>query len=95
MLFRSCKTTGGATLDAFTQDRRTVDAVVENFIVIGEAAVPIPEDICARNPHIPWVDMRPMRNFVGHEYFGIGERVLWDTIQEDLPGITEPFRRLL
>ena len=40
-------------------------------------------------------DMRAMRNFVVHEYFGIGEKVLWDTIHEDLPGIVEPLRRLL
>jgi uncharacterized protein with HEPN domain len=87
--------TVGMTLDAFTRDRRTVDAVVRNFIVIGEAAVHIPEEVCARNPEIPWADMRAMRNFVVHEYFGIGEKVLWDTIHEDLPGIVEPLRRLL
>lgn len=87
--------TAGMTLEAFIQDRRTVDAVVRNFIVIGEAVVHIPDEICARNPAIPWADMRAMRNFVVHEYFGISERVLWDTIQEDLPGIVEPLRRLL
>ncbi|MBA3966749.1 MAG: DUF86 domain-containing protein [Nitrospirales bacterium] len=64
-------------------------------MVIGEAAVHIPDEICARNQEIPWADMYAVRNFVVHEYFGIGERVLWDTIHEDLPGIVEPLRRLL
>lgn len=87
--------TAGMTFEAFTLDRRTVDAVVRNFIVIGEAAIHIPDEICARNPEIPWPDMRAMRNFVVHEYFGVSERVLWDTIHEDLPGIVKPLRRLL
>ena len=68
--------TAGMILEAFTQDRRTVDAVVRNFTVIGEAAAHIPDEICTRNPAISWADMRAMRNFVVHEYFGIGERVL-------------------
>lgn len=87
--------TAGMTFEAFTLDRRTVDAVVRNFIVIGEAAIHIPDEICAHNPEIPWSDMRAMRNFVVHEYFGVSERVLWDTIHEDLPGIVKPLRRLL
>ena len=35
--------TAGMTFETFTLDRRTVDAVVRNFIVIGEAAVHIPD----------------------------------------------------
>jgi hypothetical protein len=33
----------------FTEDRKTVDAVVRNLIVIGEAAVHVPEDICRKH----------------------------------------------
>ncbi len=36
-----------------------------------------------------------MRNFVVHEYFGVDEKTLWDTILEDLPGVMEPLQRLL
>ncbi len=28
-----------------------------------------------------------MRNFVVHEYFGVSDQILWDTIQIDLPPI--------
>ena len=36
-----------------------------------------------------------MRNFVVHEYFGVSDRTLWDTIHVDLPGIVEPLQLLL
>lgn len=37
--------TRGMEFKTFTEDRRTVDAVVRNLIIIGEAAVQVPEDI--------------------------------------------------
>lgn len=81
--------------ETFVRDRRTVDAVIRNFTIIGEAAVHLPEDICAKHPEIPWADMRSMRNFMVHEYFGVNDRILWDTVQLDLPAIIKPLRRLL
>lgn len=85
----------GMDFDEFNRDRRTVDAVVLNLVIIGEAAGHIPDEVCRRFPDIPWSDMRAMRNFIVHEYFGVSEKVIWDTIQDDLPAIVEPLRRLL
>lgn len=85
----------GMTFEEFARDRRTIDAVVRRFTIIGEAANHVPVEICSRHPEIPWADMRAMRNFVVHEYFGVDEETLWNTIQEDLPGIVEPLQRLL
>ncbi len=70
--------TAGMDLDGFIRDRRTVDAVVRNLIIIGEAAVHVPEEVCQRSPDVPWIDMRAMRNFIVHEYFGVSEKVIWD-----------------
>lgn len=78
------KYTAGMTYEDFVADRKTVDAVVRNLIIIGEAAVHIPEEICRLHPEIPWPDMRAMRNFVVHEYFGVSDKILWDTVQINL-----------
>lgn len=83
------------TFEEFVQDQRTVDAVVRRFTIIGEAANRVPVEICAANPEIPWNDMRAMRNFVVHEYFGVSEENLWDTIVYDLPGIVAPLNEIL
>ena len=35
-------------------------------------------------PNIPWVVIKDFRNHLAHEYFGIDEGIVWDTVQNDL-----------
>jgi uncharacterized protein with HEPN domain len=77
--------TAGMDYAAFTRDRKTIDAVLRNFTVIGEAARYVPDDVTATFPEIPWQDMRDMRNILMHQYFGVNLRIVWDTIQVNLP----------
>ena len=65
------------------------------FVVIGEAASHVPEEVCERAADVPWAKMRGMRNVVAHEYFGIDREVVWETATRDIPSIVEPLRRLL
>ena len=76
--------TQGMDFKSFTEDRKTVDAVVRNLIIIGEAAIQIPEEVCAKHPEVPWYEMRGMRNFIVHEYFKASDKIIWDTVQVDL-----------
>ena len=69
----------------FAEDQRTVDAVVRNLAVIGEAANHLPEDLIAKSPGIPWAEMRGIRNVVVHEYFGISMPIIWKTVKDDIP----------
>ena len=52
----------GMDLKQFKVDRRTVDAVVRNITVVGEAARYIPDEIVSRYPDVPWLEMRDIRN---------------------------------
>lgn len=70
---------------AFVRDRKTIHAVIHNLTVIGEAACHLPDDILLEHPEIPWRDMRDMRNFIIHEYFGISDRIIWETVLNNLP----------
>lgn len=85
----------GMTYEDFVSDRKTVDAVVRNMIIIGEAAVHIPEEICVAHAEIPWQDMSAMRNFVVHEYFGVSDRILWDTVRIDLPPLVPVLNKIV
>jgi uncharacterized protein with HEPN domain len=87
--------TVGMDYSAFAHDRRTIDAVLRNVSIIGEAASRIPEEIQRASPDVPWADMRDMRNVVIHEYFGINKQILWNTIQTDLPPLVAPIQALL
>ena len=46
--------TAGMDHSAFLQDEKTVDAVVRNLEVLGEAARQIPDAFAARHPEVPW-----------------------------------------
>ena len=87
--------TAGMNFETFAADRKTVDAVIRNLTVIGEAARCIPSDVTAGAPDLPWKDMRDMRNVVVHAYFGVNKRILWDTIQIDLPPLVPSLQKLL
>jgi uncharacterized protein with HEPN domain len=63
--------------------------------VVGEAARKIPEDVQNANPEIPWREMSAMRNKLMHEYFGANMKVVWRTVQEDLPVIIPVLRKML
>ena len=79
--------TGGLGYEAFCADEKTVDAVVRNFEVIGEAARHVDDVTAARAPDLPWLDIRDMRNILIHEYFGVDLQTVWKTITDDLPGL--------
>jgi len=72
-------------LETFSAAEWTIDAVLRNFTVIGEAVRFIPDDIISTHPEIPWDDIRDMRNIIVHEYFGVDPSIVWKTITDDLP----------
>ena len=79
----------------FNEDEKTIDAVVRNLIVIGEAARLVPDEIVERYPGIAWKNIRGLRNLAVHEYFGIDTDILWETTQHDLPPLASMLRRVL
>jgi uncharacterized protein with HEPN domain len=87
--------THGMDFDAFRNDLKTLKAVELDFIVIGEAANQIPEEVEGMNPEVPWLLMRAMRNRLVHVYFSVSAQLLWDTIQNDLPLLISPLETLL
>ena len=89
------KYTAGMDIKSFAEDRKTVDTVVRNFTIIGEATKHIPEQVINKNPEIAWREMGDMRNIVVHEYFGVSDKILWETIQTDLPPLVPLLQKLL
>ena len=82
-------------LQEFKSDQRTIDAVVRNLEVIGEAARYIPESIVEEYPDVPWKYMRDMRNVLIHEYFGIHTEIIWQTITHDLPLLKTQLKKII
>jgi uncharacterized protein with HEPN domain len=77
--------TEGFNLTSFKKDSKTVDAVIRNFEIIGEAAKKLSEELKKQNPEVPWKEMYYLRNRVMHEYFGIDYEIIWDIATNYLP----------
>jgi uncharacterized protein with HEPN domain len=73
--------------ETWLRDEKTVDAVVRNIEIIGEASAHLPDDILERYSDIPWPFIRGIRNVLAHEYFGVDVEVIWKTVKEDLPAL--------
>ena len=83
------------TFDQFVDDPKTIDAVIRNIAVIGEAARNVPEEVIDQNSSLPWREMRDIRNVVVHEYFGVDNKVVWDTLQRNPPPLIPELKRML
>jgi len=86
-------TSGGR--EAFMADARTQDAVVRNIEIIGEATRGVTEVTKLAHPEVPWREMSDMRNKVIHDYFRVDVDVVWDVVENDLPGLRSQMEALL
>lgn len=89
------KFTRGMNYETFKEDTKAVRTIEMNFIIIGEAASQIPADIEEKHSAIPWNLMRAMQNRIVHAYFNVDEKLMWDTIQNDLPPLIPELKNLL
>lgn len=87
--------TRGMSYNDFIADDKTIDAVVRNFEIIGEAANRISEDYKIQHPEIEWRQIIGLRNRVIHEYFGIDYEILWHIIENYLSELQERVSHLL
>jgi len=57
----------GLDRESFISDSKTVDAVIRNLEIIGEASRNIPDEIKAASGEIEWPKIIAMRNILTHE----------------------------
>jgi uncharacterized protein with HEPN domain len=80
------KYTKGMSYRQFLSDRLTQDAVIRNFLVIGEVTKNLPEDLKARYPSVAWKQIAGLRDVMAHGYFRIDYEVVWGIVTERIPG---------
>ena len=87
--------TQGLGFDEFENDEKTIDSVLRNLEIIGEASKHIPGKIQKIYPNVPWIEMYTMRNIVIHEYHGVNLKIIWQTVTEDLPALIPQLTKIL
>lgn len=83
------------SFDAFSDDQKSVDAVVRNLEIIGEAARRLPEEFKEKYSEIEWYKVVGLRHRIVHEYFGIDLEIIWQILQKDLPELSQKTLELL
>jgi len=86
--------TAGLTAETFPTDEKTVDAVVRNLEIIGEAANRLPEDFKVQHCDVEWFRIVGLRNRIVHDYFGLDIQIIWQILQHDLPVFNDILTRL-
>lgn len=86
--------THGMGREDFLCDAKTKSAVVRQFEMLGEASKAIPENIKTLVPNLPWSRIAGMRDRFIHAYFVVDYKLVWDTVENELPLLKEKLEKL-
>jgi len=79
----------------FISDSKTIDAVVRNFEIIGEASNRLPEKFRDENNSIDWFRLRGFRNRIVHQYFGLDYEIIWNLKESHLKPLISEIENIL
>ena len=71
------------------------DAVIRNLEIIGEATKNISQNTRKRLDEIPWRKMAGLRDVLIHDYMGVDINIVWNIIQNELPGLKTKLQSLV
>jgi uncharacterized protein with HEPN domain len=83
------------TFDEFAADSKTIDAVIRNLEIIGEASNRLPDEVKDNNPQINWHKMRGLRNRIAHGYFGLNYKIIWEVVEGYIPELFVQIDKLI
>jgi uncharacterized protein with HEPN domain len=87
--------TEGMSQKTFAADPKTLDAVVRNLEIVGEAIKKIPDEVRSKHPAVDWKKIAGLRDILIHEYFGIDVEIIWDIVQNKLPVLEKQVKQIL
>jgi uncharacterized protein with HEPN domain len=69
--------------------------VVRNLEIVGEAVKNLSPQLRANYPEIHWKAISGMRDKLIHEYFGVNLKLVWRTIEDDVPKFLQEIEKAL
>lgn len=87
--------TKGLDFDGFMNDDRTVDAVVRNLEIVGEAVKKLPTELRDLQPQVDWKNVARFRDKIAHYYFKINYEIVWTIIDKEIIEIEQAARAIM
>ena len=81
--------------DSLYADQRSFDAILMNFVIMGETVTKLSETTQLAHPKVPWSKIRGLRNIVAHDYFGVDAEEIWEIIQNHIPELQTDLQAIL
>ena len=85
----------GMSFEMFQNDDKTIDAVIRNFEIIGEAANRIPDEIKEKFNNVNWHRIRGFRNRIVHDYMGVDLEIIWEITEKNLDEFQEQIEEII
>ena len=87
--------TAGHTREQYVADETLQLACERSVQIIGEAVRNLPAEVLDAAPEVARGELRQMRNFLVHVYFGVNPATLWDNAVEEIPPLHASVLRLI
>lgn len=75
-------------------DNLHFDAVMMNFISLGETVDKLSDDFKEKNNQIEWFKIKAFRNIIAHDYFGVDASEVWQIIKYHLPKLKNDLQNM-
>ncbi|EKB49795.1 HepT-like ribonuclease domain-containing protein [Cecembia lonarensis] len=79
---------------SFEKQELVHQAVLMQFIVIGEAINHVDDEILNRYAY-PWYKVKSFRNFIAHEYFNLKLSAVWEIISQELEALSQIIDKMI
>ena len=81
--------------DDLYANSRDFDAILMNFVVIGEMVSRMDEAFQKIHSQVEWAKVKRFRNIIAHNYFGIDAEEVWQIIQKHIPELKNQIETIL
>ncbi|MBN2650991.1 MAG: DUF86 domain-containing protein [Spirochaetales bacterium] len=82
-------------LKDFEENSLVKDAVLMNFVSIGESVARLSDDFRDKYGNISWSSIKGLRNIIAHDYFGIDIEEIWQIVCSKLPALNSDISEIL
>jgi uncharacterized protein with HEPN domain len=85
----------GISFEYFHENKMLKQAIYRNLTIIGEAANLLTQEYRDSHTDVEWSKIIGMRHVLVHGYYEADDKIVWQTIIEDIPQLQKAIRSKL